>query len=142
MKNEQIKDLIIARDSDSPYLEEIRRRFFPRKRRLTTSERLVHPMSDPAFAWHFASAHYRARVAIPNDVCDPSIWRAFCCLDGDAFTRWADPDCHDAIALNHPANRCKQILLKALWCSGMEREAIADYCGISVRVLQVYYELF
>ena len=83
MKNEQIRDVIVGLSDDSPYLRAIRKKYFPGKEHLSTAERLVYPMSDPAFGWHFTTAYFRSRRTLPFEVDWPSIRRTFFCLMAD-----------------------------------------------------------
>ena len=71
MKNNDIKKLVIGLPDDSPYLEELRRRFFPRQEILSSADRLVFPMRDPAFCRHFVSAHTRVGQSLPDQVVCP-----------------------------------------------------------------------
>ena len=142
MKNEHIRNLILHLDEDSPFLIEIHRRFFPRKETLTTADRLVHPMGDPAFGIHFVRAYHRAGGWLPDEIWWPSIWRAFCCLRYDSELRGQDGVCLEALALGHPANRAKQALIKGLLCAGMTYEEIGELVGMSKDVVEVYAHLF
>ena len=78
MKNKDIKKRILHEDDDSPYLAEIHRRFFHHQESLSISDRLVYPMSDPAFGIHYVRAYHRAGTWLPSEIWWPSIWRAFC----------------------------------------------------------------
>ena len=142
MKNEHIRNLILHLDEDSPFLIEIHRRFFPRKETLTTADRLVHPMGDPAFGIHFVRAYHRAGGWLPDEIWWPSIWRAFCCLRYDSELRGQDGVCLEALALGHPANRAKQVMIKGLLCAGMTYEEVGELVGMSKDVVEVYAHLF
>ena len=142
MKNEHIKNVILHLDDDDPFLIEIHRRFFPLKKSLTTADRLVHPMGDPAFGVHFVRAYHRVRGWLPDEIWWPSIWRAFCCLRYDKELRGKDDNCFAALALGHPANRPKQALLKGLLCTGLSYGEVGELCGLSEDVVEVFAHLF
>lgn len=140
MTNESIQNVVLAMSDDSPYLMGIRKLNFPGNEKLSSAERLVYPMSDPAFGWHFTTAYFRARKPLPYEVEWPSIRRALSCMRGD--DRGQDRTCQQATALGHPANRTKQVLVKSLLCSELDYEAIGMRCGMSAEVIELFAHLF
>jgi hypothetical protein len=113
MKKEDIKKLLLNLPGDSPYLEELRRRFFPRQKSLSPADRLVFPMKDPAFCMHFAWAYARAGRYLPDEVGCPYVWRVWSHLLYKEEMK-KDPVGCEARALGHPANRSIQGKLKGL----------------------------
>jgi hypothetical protein len=142
MKNDQIRNLIIHLDDDDPFLIELRRRFFRHQKSLSTADRLVHPLGDPAFGIHFVRAYHRAGACLPNQIFSPSLWSAFCCLRYDQERRAQNDDCFEALALAHPANRVMQARIKGLLCGGLNYEEVGKRCGKSRNVIQLYSHLF
>ena len=141
MKTEEVRNLIIHLDDESPYLLEIRRRFFRWQKSLSTSDRLVY-MGDPAFGIHFVRAYYRAGACLPNRIYSPSLWRAFCCMRYEQERRGQDDDCFEALALAHPANRVMQARIKGLLCAGQSYQEVGKRCGKSPNVIELYAHLF
>src|SRR6266702_2271073 len=79
MKIKDIENLIVDQPETCPYLEEVRKRQFPRKLRLTMENRLSIAPTDPAFGGHFVGAYIRAGKVLPDRVWWPVLWRAYCC---------------------------------------------------------------
>ena len=141
MKTEEVRNLIIHLDDESPYLLEIRRRFFRRQKSLSTSDRLVY-MGDPAFGIHFVRAYHRVGACLPNQISSPSLWSAYCCLRYDQERRAQGDCCFEALSLGHPANRVTQARIKALLCAGLSYEEVGKRCGKSRHVIELYAHLF
>src|SRR6266478_2210393 len=80
MKNDYIKRLVLSLPIDSPYLQELRRRFFPRKKTLSPDEALAFALRDPAFESHFVLAYFRANQTLPPQVTSWSMWRLYSLL--------------------------------------------------------------
>lgn len=138
MKNEEIRKLLLSLPDDSPYLEEIRRRFFPHKKVLSLDDRLVFALRDPAFEYHFAAAYARAKHMLPPEVCSWSIWRIYSLLRYKLRTLSTDFAGLEARALAHPSNRGIQALLKGLLCACKDYKEVAERSGISVEVIELY----
>jgi hypothetical protein len=139
MKNEEIKRLVLGLQDDSPFLEEIRQRFFSRKKVLSPDDRLVYPMRDPAFEFHFAAAYARAKKMLPAEVFKASVWRAYSHL---RYGIKNDPAGSEAITFGHPSNRGKQAWVKGLLCSGISYAEVAKWTGLSSEVVEVYAHWF
>src|ERR1041385_6357758 len=146
MKIKDIENLVVDQPDTCPYLEEIRKRHFPRRARLTMQDRLSIAPTDPAFGGHFVGAYVRAGKVLPDQVWWPSLWRAYCCKRFGDQLAYSDRDCLLALAIHQPskdpAQRVTQIAIKALACSGMSPTAIGAALGLPSTVVVIYLELF
>src|SRR6266567_1039407 len=103
MKTKDIENLVVDQPETCPFLEEVRKRHFPRKARLTMQDRLSIAPRDPAFGDHFVWAYIRAGKVLPDQVWWPSLWRAYCCRRFGDRLAYEDRDCLRALALHRPS---------------------------------------
>ncbi len=104
MQNQDVRNLMLSLASDSPFVEEIRKRHFPRKKILSPSERLVCPMRNPSFQFDFAEAYVRAEQRLPLQVVRASLFRLYSHLCYGEKIKYNDPAGCEAIALADPSN--------------------------------------
>src|SRR6266481_9381783 len=93
MRTKDIEYLVLSRDENCPYREELRRKYFPQKKTLAVEDLLSFAMDDPAFCGNFVGAHIRARKVLPDQVWSASLWRAYCCRRYGEQLTYSDTAC-------------------------------------------------
>src|SRR5438046_477013 len=142
MTNHQVEFCITTLREDSPLIRQIRSQHFPGAHELSTAQRLWYVTRDAAFGAHVTFSYYSSGEALPKQIDWPVVRRAYDCLKAGAATKYADPACHEALALGLPANVRAHALLKGLLCSGPSYQQIAERIGKSVDVVRTFANLF
>jgi hypothetical protein len=119
---------------NSPFLEEVRKRFFPHCAEIQGADALTYAISDLAFGSNFLQAYAHARVDLPRFVNDPRLKRAF------KFLLFKGPDAISAIAvaLGQPHNWTEQTILQALLCTKLTYAEIGNRCGLPAKAVEMY----
>lgn len=138
MKNQVVRNLMLSQGSDSPYVEELRRCYYPKDKSLSPAQRLAYPMINPRFENDFASAYAQKKETLPAQVAWSSLWRIYSHLRYGEELKYLDPAGCEAISLADPLNRAAQELIEGLLCAGLDYQQVARSSGRSVEVIQLY----
>src|SRR3989442_11233254 len=138
MKNEQVRYVMLILPENSPFIQRVRNEHFPGSAKLSTGQRLVYAMQDPAFLYHLISCYVRAGEQLPKEIGSPVALRAYRCLESENETKHSDPLCHQALALGHPANMELQTVLKAYLSSCLTYDEVAARLRIDVEVIKIF----